>query len=442
MLCFFCAIPKEKVSLFPGHRATLRRMSKSSNQVPLTGAASRMRPQTDLKWLSGLVILALLMALWPARADDPEALYQRMYILIQQADSLDASGQTSPALAKYRAAQTLLLNLKTENPKWNSEAVSYRWNYLAGKIAALTQKPVKPAAAGPTLGPQEAQPEAKPSSAASRPQAKLLDAGAEPRKVLRLHPEPGAKQTMGLTVKIAMDIQMAGMPNQSMKMPTIRMTMDTTVKSVSPGGDILYDVTIGNAEVAAEADANPQIAQAIKSALSGFKGLSGSGATSDRGFATETEMKMPAGAAPQLGQVFDQLRGSFGQLSVPLPEEAVGPGARWEVKMSVKTQGMTIDQMTAYQLVSIEGDRVSVKDTVEQRASNQKIQNPAMPGLTLDLTKMTGKGSGDLAFDLTRLLPGEGTCAFISEAVMEMNVGGQKNAMTTKTTLNLRVEGK
>jgi hypothetical protein len=65
-----------------------------------------------------------------------------------------------------------------------------------------------------------------------------------------------------------------------------------------------------------------------------------------------------------------------------------------------------------------------------------------MPGLTLDLTKMTGKGSGDLAFDLTRLLPGEGTCAFISEAVMEMNVGGQKNAMTTKTTLNLRVEGK
>jgi hypothetical protein len=417
-------------------------MSKCNNQMCLTGAASTTRPQTNLKWLSGLVILALLLALLPARAEDPEDLYQRMYILIQQADSLDAGGQTGPALAKYQAAQTLLRTIKNENPNWNSEAVSFRFNYLAGKIDALTRKPAKPATAGPTRSSQQAQPEAKPPAAASTLRAKLLDAGAEPRKVLRLHPGPGAKQTLSMTIKIAMDVQAAGMPNQSMKIPTIRMTMDTTVKSLSPDGDILYDVTVGNAEVAAEPDANPQIVQVIKSAFSGFKGLSGSGAASDHGFAKGTVMKTPAGADPQLSQILDQVRESFSRLLVPLPEEAVGPGARWEVKMPVKSQGMTIDQTTAYQLVSVQGDRVTVKDSVEQHASNQKIQNPAMPGLTLDLTKMVGTATGDLAFDLTGLLPREGTSTLTMEAVMEMNIAGQKSAMTTKTTQNLRIEAK
>ena len=417
-------------------------MSQSSHQICLSGAARRTRPQIGLDWLSGLVILALFMALWPARADEPADLYQQMYIFIQQADALDASGQTGPALAKYREAQAVLQNLKKENPIWNPQAVSYRFNYLAGKIAALAEKAARPATGGPTAGSQEAQPEAKPASAASAPQAKLLEAGAEPRKVLRLHPQPGDKQTMSLTMRIAMDIQAGQAPSQSIKMPTIRMTRDTTVKSVSPAGDILYDVVMGDAEVAAEEGANPQIVQALKSAFSGFKGLSGSATTSDRGFGKGTEMKTPAGSDPQLRQVVDQMRDSFARLSVPLPEEAVGPGARWEVKMPLKSQGMTIDQTTAYQLVSIEGDRVTVKDTVEQRASNQKIQNPALPGLVLDLTKMVGKGSDDMALDLTRLLPRERTSTLVYELVMEMNVGGQKNPVTMKTAMDLRFEGK
>ena len=86
---------------------------------------------------------------------------------------------------------------------------------------------------------------------------------------------------------------------------------------------------------------------------------------------------------------------------------------------------------------------MTVRGLVEQHASNQKIQNPAIPGVTLNLTKMTGKGGGDLTFGyLGRLLPGEGTSTFSSEAVMQMNAGGQKTSMTTKTTQNLRIGGK
>jgi len=417
-------------------------MSKSNHPMCLAGGSSSRRSRIDVRWVSGLAILALLMAWRPVRADDPGDLYQRMYALIQQGDSLDAGGQTSAALDKYREAQTVVQRLKQEEPQWNKDAVAYRSNYLAEKIAALTEKAARPAAGGSSPDSQPGQPEAKPPAAASTHAAKLLEAGTEPRQVLRLHPQLGDKQTVSLTLKIGLDLRIGQTPSQAMNMPSIQMSMDTTVKSVSPEGDILYDVVMGNASVAEEADANPQIAQVLKSAFSGFKGLPGSGAVSDRGFTKGIEMKAPAGTDPQLRQAVGQMSESFARLFVPVPEEAVGPGARWEVKMPVKSGDMTIDQTAAYQLVSLEGNRVTVKDTVQQEASNQKIHNPAMPSLMVDLKKMSGKGGGDVAFDLTRLLPREGTSLFVSESVMEVDMGGQKNAMTVKTTANVRLEGK
>jgi hypothetical protein len=55
---------------------------------------------------------------------------------------------------------------------------------------------------------------------------------------------------------------------------------------------------------------------------------------------------------------------------------------------------------------------------------------------------MVGKGSDDMALDLTRLLPRERTSTLVYELVMEMNVGGQKNPVTMKTAMDLRFEGK
>jgi len=83
-------------------------------------------------------------------------------------------------------------------------------------------------------------------------------------------------------------------------------------------------------------------------------------------------------------------------VAVQLPEEAVGPGAKWEVKMPVHSQGMTIAQTTSYELLSLEAERLTVTNTVSQSASNQKIQSPVMPGLKVDLTKMTGTGTGNI----------------------------------------------
>ena len=65
-----------------------------------------------------------------------------------------------------------------------------------------------------------------------------------------------------------------------------------------------------------------------------------------------------------------------------------------------------------------------------------------MPGLKVDLTKMTGKGTGESTFDLAKLLPSAGTTDLHSETSMAMDMGGQKQAISTKMDLNVRLEAK
>jgi hypothetical protein len=227
-----------------------------------------------------------------------------------------------------------------------------------------------------------------------------------------------------------------------MKLPAMTMTMDTTVKDVSDKGDITYELVMGETTLADDPGGNAQLAELMKTALGGIKGMSGTGTVSSRGLAKGMEFKVPSGVDAQTRQVMDQMRDSFSSIAAPLPEEAVGPGARWEAKIPIKSQGMTIDQTGTSELVSIEGDRLTTKSTFTQRASNQKVESPAMPGLKVDLIKMNGTGTGESNYDLGKLLPIAGTTILHSETDMAMNMGGQKQPISTKMDLNVRLESK
>jgi len=136
------------------------------------------------------------------------------------------------------------------------------------------------------------------------------------------------------------------------------------------------------------------------------------------------------------------MKDSFSSSSTPLPEEAVGPGAKWEYKTRLKSQGMAIDQTVDFELVSADGDHVNLRSTITQSAANQKISNPAMPTMKMDLTKMSGNGGGTSTLDLGKLMPVSGTLAEKTEMVMGMNVGQQKQTMDMKMDINVSIESK
>lgn len=386
-----------------------------------------------MKRFSPLILVLLLVASRPARAEDPEDQYLRIMTLIEQADSFSTNRQSGSALAKYQKAQVALRDFQKVHPTWNAKLVSYRTKYLAERVAVLTAPPPPTETTTPTD-----TPESRPGTA----QVRLIEAGAEPRQVLRLHPKPGDQQSVDVTLKIGIEMKAGEMQIPAMKLPAMTLKMDTTIKDVTADGDITYEMVMSEASIAEDADVLPQVAEAMKASLASVKGLAGTGRTSNRGMNKTTDLKAPAGAAPQLQQALDQAKETFAQIALVLPEQAVGAGAKWEAKMLINSQGMTINQTMTYELVSIEGERITAKCTISQTAANQKIQNPAMPGLKLDLKKMTGRGSGEITLDLTKLMASTGNVDSHSEASMEMNAGGQKQPMEMKTDVNLRFEAK
>jgi hypothetical protein len=199
---------------------------------------------------------------------------------------------------------------------------------------------------------------------------------------------------------------------------------------------------MGDISMGDEAGGTPGVADALKAAFAGVKGLSGTGTVSSRGFSKGVEFKAPPGSNPQALQFMDQMKEFLTQIVAPLPEEAVGAGARWEIKMPIKMQGMTIDQTATYELVSLEGERLTTKSTFVQHAARQKVENPAMPGVKMDLTKMAGNGTGQHTSDLAHLLPTTGTGHVHSDTSMSMSMGGQKQVISMKMDMNLRFEAK
>ena len=101
-----------------------------------------------------------------------------------------------------------------------------------------------------------------------------------------------------------------------------------------------------------------------------------------------------------------------------------------------------MQQTGTYELVSVEGDRLNLRIKINQSAGKQKVENPTMPGLQIDLEKMSGNGAGHMTLDLSHVLPPEGTIDLHSEFSMAMDMGGQKQAMGMKTDLNLQFESK
>lgn len=383
------------------------------------------------------IISLLFVGLSPVRADDPDGQYIQIFDLIQQADLLKKNGQVDPALAKYREAQTALAKFQHAYPERNAKVISYRTSYVSAQIAALAPQ----ASSAPSTN--EPSSTSKPAATGGgSTQVKLTDPGTEPRKVLRFHPKPGDKQSMLMTLKMGMEMKIGDAQGQPIKLPAMKLAVDFTVQDVATNGDVTYDVVMSDANTVEDPDVIPQVAEAMKAGVAAMKGLSGKGTISSRGINKVIEIKPPPGADPQVLQGVEQMKEMMSHVVVALPEEAVGSGAKWETKMQLKSQGMKINQTIIIQLASPEGEKCNVKTTVTQTASNQKIQNPMMPGTQVDLTRMTGTGTGEITFDLAQLLSQASTAEIHSETSMAVNAVGQKQTMAMKMDQSIQIESK
>ncbi|HLP76391.1 MAG TPA: hypothetical protein VK327_05670, partial [Candidatus Paceibacterota bacterium] len=113
-------------------------MNMSGCSAPLAAIPSKAFRFARFGKFIPVLIVTLFAAFAVVAAETLDDQYFRIYTMVTDADALNASGKTAPALAKYQQAQSELFALKKANPAWNSSVVAFRLNYLKEKIAALS----------------------------------------------------------------------------------------------------------------------------------------------------------------------------------------------------------------------------------------------------------------------------------------------------------------
>jgi hypothetical protein len=92
-------------------------------------------------------------------------------------------------------------------------------------------------------------------------------------------------------------------------------------------------------------------------------------------------------------------------------------------------------------LVSAEEDILTVKSSITQTASKQKLQIPAVPSMKLDLEKMEGQGAGESKVDLSKIVP-EGSANLHSEISASMKAGDKPQSLIIKTDVKVTIQAK
>ena len=268
----------------------------------------------------------------------------------------------------------------------------------------------------------------------------LIATGAEPRTKLRYSAPTTYKATMvsNSTASMAMDV--AGMSMPPMNGPTVTSTADLAVTSVAANGDLSYTIAMGGMSGGAGAD--PTVAATLQGLDADIKTIRGTATISDRGVKRASSFDTSKVTNPQFKQSIDGMTTSLEMLSMPLPEEAVGVGARWEVRQGMASGGMSIFQKTVLEIVKIDGKSITLTVTGEQTAPPQSMSNPALPpGTEARLQTMAGTVNGTITLRLDELVPTSVTNNQMN-MVMEISMGGQSQVMSMSTTTKTEVSPK
>jgi len=258
----------------------------------------------------------------------------------------------------------------------------------------------------------------------------LISPGAEPRTALRYNVSGGYQGHMDMNMTMGMSINLPGLAEQSVEMPTMKLGADVGVTNVTPAGDVSFDFSYTGVHFDQTSGVDPGLTSVIQEMDAALKTVRGSGMMTSRGAARGFHLDLDKVANPQIGQMLGSLSNSLQSVVVPLPDEAVGVGARWESRQTYESNGLQMFQKTLWELVSFDGKIVRLKATLEQMAPPQPLSNPAMPaGAEMSLDKCTGGGTAAVAISLDGLVPTSEVNAQ-TNMTMSVSAGGSSQQLS------------
>ena len=233
--------------------------------------------------------------------------------------------------------------------------------------------------------------------------------------------------------------------------PTLRVTADLAVAGIAGNGDITYDVAFATVTVDDRPGVDPMVARGLKPLASMASSIKGSATVSSRGVTRSKRLEAPN---PAVRTMLGEIIGAMRDMTIPLPDVAVGVGAKWEVREAMAIDGLSVFspigfQRTEYEVSSIDASTVSLKVKMEQTAPPQSLHNPLMPisnqGIAFGddnrLQKLSGSGKGTAVARLDSLVSASARESRAS-MTMTMSMNAQTRALTQAASLTVDVEAK
>ncbi len=264
----------------------------------------------------------------------------------------------------------------------------------------------------------------------------LLTVGTGEKKQLRFTPVVNSRQTSTLTLRLD-DKGLAA------TIPATKLTMEIVVTQIASNGDISFDFTYKNVDIVAEPGIPPSVIEPIRRSLGSLVGLSGAVVVDSRGQTKSTSLRLPQELDSSTQQIFEQLSSSLGQLYAPLPEEAVGLGARWRTSQELNINGIQLTQSAIYELVSNQGNVLQLKMLVEQEAQSQEVKLPASPdipaGFRVQLRSFSNQGEGEMTLQLGQMLPQRSILSSRSSVVLNLKPPQTEQSVPVNQELNVQI---
>lgn len=230
------------------------------------------------------------------------------------------------------------------------------------------------------------------------PVIKVLEPGAEPRAQLRYVVVPGAEQQSILKVDTRISQKVNDDDPRSGRSPQIEFDVRTTIGEPTQEA-LTINLTFDDLRVAEGAGQSE-----LEDALEPLVGFEAALTMTNRGEIIATDAAIPTDLDETTSMLLDQFLQQARALTVPLPEEAVGDGARWSARSEVTVSGITLRQTARYEVTSLTAEGVELSVEITQRASRQTFTDPAS-GTEVELLSSRGTGDGKSKIAFASALP-------------------------------------
>jgi len=283
----------------------------------------------------------------------------------------------------------------------------------------------------------------------------LLAAGKEPRQPLRYAAEAG-EDALNVTVRVDSREIVGEEWTPWGTLPELRYGLALRREAAGSALEVRgLDLSVGQPAAGSAPDVATYVARATEEMSRRYRdqvqGRRASATIDARG---RIEVLEPvAGSEPKPGaHTRQEMLQILAESVVPLPEEPVGVGARWQVTMLMRRGAGMVNQVATYELVAVDqkaakgqsGQGASpswrIKATIDQDGEHQAISPPELPdGVSAELLALLWRADGELEVSPQSLTPRSGKLAIQYSVHSRLASGGVSMdlLLETKGTIEL-----